>query len=173
MVDSLSQSQPASEGLEGATALVEWELATIELFVHAAQLIGIPKSMGQIYGLLFCSDKPLHMDAIVTRLGISKGSASQGLKTLRQIGAIHNVFQPGDRRDHYAAELKLRRLVSGFLTNELRPHLESGTRRLEHIEELSKQDDARGQALADERLAILRTWHGKTSKLLPLVQKIL
>lgn len=165
--------EPLSDNNSPEHSLAQWELATIDLFVHAAQLIGVPKSMGQIYGLLFCAGQPLPMDEIVVRLGISKGSASQGLKTLRQIGAVQMVFQHGDRRDHYVAELKLRRLVAGFLTNELSPHLENAPRRLAHIEELSQLEDESTQALAQGRLKILETWQNKTSKLLPLVQKIL
>ncbi len=172
LVDSLAQSDPDSLNAS-ANSLAEWELATIELFVHAAQLIGIPKSMGQIYGLLFCSEEPLPMDAIIERLAISKGSASQGLKTLRQIGAVQTVYQHGDRRDHYKAELGLRRLFSGFIANQMGPHLDNGVRRLEHIAELTGQLENEARDVAEERLKILRNWHNKTSKLLPLVQKIL
>lgn len=153
--------------------LSEWEVAMIDLFVHAAQLIGIPKSMGQIYGLLFCSDRALAMDDIIDRLAISKGSTSQGLKTLRQIGAVKTVFQVGDRRDHYEVEMKLRRLVSGFLGEQVRPHLASGNDRLDHIYELAQQCDDVEQGRAAERLKILKSWHDKTSKILPVVQKIL
>ena len=33
--------------------MAEWESATIDLFLNAAQSVGLPKSLGQIYGLLF------------------------------------------------------------------------------------------------------------------------
>lgn len=153
--------------------LLEWEIAMIELFVHAAQLIGVPKSMGQIYGLLFCSDRALPMDEIITRLAISKGSTSQGLKTLRQIGAVKIVFLVGDRRDHYEVEMKLRRLVSGFLGEQVKPHLDSGNHRLNHIQDLAQQCSKADQKRASERLKILRSWHDKTGKILPVIQKVL
>ena len=44
------------------------------------------------------------------RLGISKGSASQGLKFLRTAGAIHMVYVSGDRRMHFEAVAQLRDL---------------------------------------------------------------
>jgi hypothetical protein len=51
-------------------------------------VFGVPKSVGQIYGLLYASPEPLSFSDIVERLEISKGSASQGLQFLRSLGAI-------------------------------------------------------------------------------------
>ena len=72
--------------------LLDWETAVVDLFLHAAQSVGLPKSVGQIYGLLFCRDEPLPMDVIMAQLSISKGSASQGLKALRHSLIILAVF---------------------------------------------------------------------------------
>ena len=33
--------------------MAEWESAIVDLFLNAAQSVGLPKSLGQIYGLLF------------------------------------------------------------------------------------------------------------------------
>ncbi|WP_189515112.1 GbsR/MarR family transcriptional regulator [Cerasicoccus arenae] len=170
------QSTPPPEGVVPAPpglVLDEWELTIIETFVHAAQLIGIPKSVGQIYGLLFCREEPLSMDSIMTALGISKGSASMGLKTLRQIGAVKTVFIIGDRRDHYSAELRLRKLVSGFISDQVQPHLNGGKERLEHLETLLKDLPEERRSVAEQRLGYLQSWLGKTTTLLPIIRKLL
>ena len=88
--------------------LDEWEIAVIDLFLNAANSFGLPKSYGQIYGLLFCRNKSLSMDEVMKLLQISKGSASQGLRALRQLGAISSVFEPGDRKEKFVAEIRLR-----------------------------------------------------------------
>lgn len=164
-----SDSNASLDALE----LDEWERTVIETFVHAAQLIGVPKSVGQIYGLLFCRDEPLPMDTIMNSLGISKGSASMGLKTLRQIGAVKAVFIIGDRRDHYSAELRLRKLVSGFISDQVQPHLDSGEERLAHLEQLIEELPEDRREVAEKRLNSLRSWHGKMGSLLPIVRKLL
>ena len=46
----------------------------IALFVNGVRVLGLPKSVGEIYGLLFISPEPLALDVIVSRLEISKGS---------------------------------------------------------------------------------------------------
>jgi DNA-binding transcriptional regulator GbsR (MarR family) len=153
--------------------LDEWEIAVIDLFLNAANSFGLPKSYGQIYGLLFCRDQSLAMDDVMKLLQISKGSASQGLRALRQLGAISSVFEPGDRKERFVAEIRLRKLVGGFLREQADPHLDRGVGRLKQIETLLENfDDSDSQKRGARRHAILSGWHRQMSRLLPWVKMI-
>lgn len=154
--------------------LSPWETSIIDVFVRAAGLIGLPRSIGEIYGLLFCANQALTFDELVGRLQISKGSVSQGLKVLRQLGAVKLHYVPGSRRDHYQPELSMKRLVRGFVKDQFEPHLESGTQRLESIEFLIQEEaneSLREHAL--ERLKTMRSWQSRTRKLMPIVMAVL
>ena len=145
----------------------------VDLFLNAAQSAGLPKSVGQIYGFLFCVDEPLPMDDVIRRLSISKGSASQGLRSLRQLGAVKSVFVPGERREHFVAEIRLRKLVSGFLKEQAEPHLEKGEERLRQLRELvAEASDEESVSRGERRENILASWHRHVGKLLPLVKLI-
>src|SRR6266568_2933801 len=109
------------------------ETEIIDLFVQLSRLLGQPRSLAELYGLLFISARPLAMDDLIERLRLSKGSASQGLKFLRNVGAVKTVYVPGDRRVHYEAVAELRNLLTRFLRDQIVPHLESGQARLERI----------------------------------------
>ena len=153
--------------------LDDWEDAVIDLFLNAANSFGLPKSYGQIYGLLFCRDHPLAMDEVMVLLQISKGSASQGLRALRQLGAVTSVFEPGDRKERFVAENRLRKLVGGFLREQADPHLEKGTARLNQIENLVNDlEDADARKRGARRHEILSGWHRQMSRLLPWVKMI-
>jgi DNA-binding transcriptional regulator GbsR (MarR family) len=153
--------------------LVEWEIAVIDLFLNAANSFGLPRSYGQIYGLLFCRDQSLSMDEVMKLLEISKGSASQGLRSLRQLGAISSVFEPGDRKERFVAEIRLRKLVGGFLREQADPHLEKGVARLQQIESLlGKVDGQNSHNRGIRRHEILSGWHRQMSRLLPWVKMI-
>jgi len=153
--------------------LDEWEIAVIDLFLNAANSFGLPKSYGQIYGLLFCRDQSLAMDEIMKLLRISKGSASQGLRALRQLGAVSSVFEPGDRKERFVAEIRLRKLVAGFLREQADPHLEKGVARLQQIEGLiGKVDVKDSHNRGIRRHEILSGWHRQMSRLLPWVKMI-
>ncbi|MGI8602754.1 MAG: GbsR/MarR family transcriptional regulator [Verrucomicrobiales bacterium] len=151
------------------------EVEVIDLFVGALRLLGLPRSLGEIYGLLFISMAPLTLDELVDRLQMSKGSASQGLKTLRQIGAVKVTYVAGDRRDHYVPETELKRLAVGFINGQLVPHLETGEARLVRLREMEKQ--AKGSSEVNgayrERIEKLEQWHRRARTLAPLVGRFL
>ena len=129
-----SSTNPSlSEKTEG---MDDWECAVIDLFLNGANSFGLPLSFGQIYGLLFCRYEDLSMDEVMDLLQISKGSASQGLRALRQFGAVSCTFAQGDRKERFVAEIRLRKLISGFLREQADSHLEKGLDRLKQIEEL-------------------------------------
>lgn len=146
----------------------------IDVFVRAAGLVGLPRSIGEIYGLLYCSPRALTFDDLVERLQISKGSVSQGLKVLRQLGAVKLHYVPGSRRDHYEPELSMKRLVRGFVKDQFEPHLVSGSQRLAAINTLieDEADDALRQH-ATNRLNTLCSWQQRTRKLMPIIMAVL
>ena len=122
-----SERRVAKSGTGGLSAV---EIEFVDLFVGLARSVKAPKSLGEIYALLYASAQPLTFDAIVRKLAISRGSASQGLRLLRSFGAVKATYVAGDRRDHFVAETELRKIVSGFLRERIAPALEGGAERL-------------------------------------------
>jgi DNA-binding transcriptional regulator GbsR (MarR family) len=164
---------PLAEGPAGLLNPVELEI--IDLFVSAVRILGIPKSVAEIYGMLFVSQQPLPLDEIVERLQISKGSASQGLKLLRNLGAVKPLYVAGDRRDHFVAETELKRLVAGFFKEELEPRVESGAQRLIRLKATMGEfrADQKTETFYKERIAKLAQWHSKGQALIPLLGGLL
>ena len=66
------------------------EQETIQLFVQLARVLGQRPSFAEIYGLLFVSPRPLPQDDFIKRLNLSKGSASQGISFLLELGGGAN-----------------------------------------------------------------------------------
>ena len=156
-----------------AAALAPVEVEVIGLFVNAVKLLGMPKSVGEIYGLLFIAPDPLSLDALVDRLNISKGSASQGIKVLRAFGAVKQVYVAGDRRDHYAAETELKKLAAGFVREEIKPRLDSGADRLERLNSLSVSEDSDHGDFYRSRVSKLAQWHARSREIMPLLSTML
>ncbi len=138
-------------------------------------MMGMPRSVGEIYGLLYFSEKPLPMDAIVSRLGISIGSASQGLKNLRALKAVRSMYVAGDRRDHYMAEAEFRRLFLNFIKDEIMPHLESAKERILRMEEFIDSDniEAESSKFYQIRIEKLKRLTKASSRLLPAMAGLL
>jgi len=133
-------------------------------FCRMADTVGLPRSVALIYHALFVSKGPLSFGEIVEKAGLSKASASTGLKMLERMRGIERVIVSDDRRTFYRPELSLRRLMVGFMRESLLPGMEAGRRLLEEAEAQSAEKI--GSHLA-ERLASLRRWHERSQAILP------
>lgn len=152
------------------------ERQVVELFVDGVRVLGLPKSIGEIYGLLFISPTSLSLDDFVTRLGISKGSASQGLRALKELGAVREAPANGnsERRTYYEPALELKSMVGGFIREQIRPHLESGRSKVGTLlDSTSQLADPAERDFYNERLERLEQWMIKSSRVLPILQKLL
>ena len=149
------------------------EIESIDFFVRMMSMLGMPRSVGEIYGLLYFSRSPLPMDQIVNRLGISLGSASQGLKTLRSLKAVRTSYVPGDRRDHYLAETEFRRLFSNFIKEEILPHMESAQDRITRMEDSLSELNASDDEFYKIRIEKLKRLSRAGSRLLPALAGLL
>ena len=159
-----------SNELDSPLDLSSIEQEIINFFIRAAQAIGLPKSIGEIYGLFFASEDPLALDDVIDKLKISKGSASQGLRFLKNINAINPTYLPGDRRDHYTVETSLRRIADGYIKERVSPQLQDGAQRLS---ELKDQYSSSELGYLRSRLKTLQTWSKKAEMLIPVVGKFL
>lgn len=136
-------------------------------------MLGVPKSIGGIYGLLYSSRVPLCFADIVEKLGVSKGSVSQGLAFLRQCEAVKLVEIVGDRKEFFEPELGLRRLASGLIKEKIQPlakETKASVARLKRHASLSRNGQNSFQM---ERIKQLEVWHKQLRRVLPVVQTIL
>lgn len=146
----------------------------VDFFVDGVRVLGMPRSLGEIYGLLFISSKPLSLDDLVQKLSISKGSASQGLRTLKTLGAVREAQNINDRRTYYEPATDLKRLVGGFISEQIRPHLNSGKSKLKQLQQtVPLNTDPTEQAFLNERIERLESWMKRGGQVLPILQKIL
>ncbi|MDF7807652.1 hypothetical protein P4E94_09400 [Pontiellaceae bacterium B12219] len=158
---------------EKVRTLDELESEVIALFVRAADMLNLPRSVGELYGILFVSAVPLCLDDCRIRLNISKGSTSQGLKILRSFGAIRTVYVPGDRKDYYVAETSLRKIASGFASEQIQPHVASGDDRIGRIREMLDAYESDTKDDLTEKVELLENWQRRAGKALPLILKLI
>lgn len=158
----------------GATGpLSPLEREVVGLAMRAGQILGLPKSVGAIYGLLYLSPKPLTMEEIMGRLRISLGSASQGLRQLRSFKAVRPVYVPGARREHFEAEDQFRKLIGNFLDDEVTAQLELAGERLGGLSKLIVHEPAANHEWLRQRLEKLENVNANARRLLSLMARFL
>ena len=142
------------------------EDSILNLCVKLCAILGLPKSVGLIYGAVFVSARPIEAGDICKKLKISRGSVSQGLKFLRELGAIRLEGENGNRAEHFVVEDHLRKAVETFVTKKIGPAFEElgeEVVRLERDPNLNLPQELR------EKLETIRRWHSHGQLLLPLV----
>ena len=151
----------------------------VEVGGRICQLLGQPRSTGQIYGLLYLSAEPLSLIQMSSMLGISKGSVSMGTRQLASWGAIRKVWIPGDRRDFYIVVEDLGQLIRGSYSNFIKTKIESSKKRLANIESKLQEDIKYGAITLDKKIILegrikaLGKIQERMLKFLPLLEKII
>jgi len=153
--------------------LTPLEAEVIAFFVEISRALGQPPSYAQIYGLLFISPQPLTMADIYERLEISKGSASMGLKFLREVGAVRALENTDSRSTYYEAVAELRKLAGRFLRDQIAPPLAGSEERLSRVEQQLGDLPPTQRAHAKSRVIMLKSWNSNSRKILPLIVKLL
>lgn len=121
-----------------AVDAAKWEMT--EAGGRTTQSFGLSRLFGQIYVLLYLSNRPQSLDELTSQLGVSKASVSITCRQLESWGAVRRVWVKGDRRDYYEAETDLTRLINGGLLQALNKKLESARVQIERSLHLLEQD---------------------------------
>ena len=95
-------------------------------------------------------------DDFIARLNLSKGSASQGLRYLLDLGAVRTVYVAGDRRVHYEAVAELRNLANRFLRQQVLTYFDDSGDRLDRIQAEARELPGGEREFAISRLRMLR-----------------
>jgi DNA-binding transcriptional regulator GbsR (MarR family) len=124
---------------------------------------GINRTVGQIYALLFVSEKPLNADEIAEALDFSRSNVSMGLKELDSWRLVKLQHLPSDRREYFSAPddvwLIFRTLADERKKREMDPTLSMLRDSLLH--EPTNPQDAHAQkrmAQMHELIELVTTW---------------
>ena len=77
---------------------------------------GFKRNMGRIWAVLYLSPEPLTAQDLRQLLGLSSGAVSMTLAELARWGVVRKVWIQGNRRDHFAPEVHLWRMISRVLS---------------------------------------------------------
>lgn len=153
--------------------VVAFEAEVVGLFVEAADLLGVPRSVAAIYGAIFAAPREVSFADLEARLDLSKGSISQGLKLLREVGAVKSVSTPGDRAERFEPDTEMRQLIAHYLETRVQRHLDAAENRFATLEQGLQGYAEEEQQVLRARVEKLYRWHSRTKALVPVVRTFL
>jgi DNA-binding transcriptional regulator GbsR (MarR family) len=131
---------------------------------------GINRTVGQIYAVLFVSDRALNADDLVEALGLSRGSVSMGLKELQSWNLVRMHHLPGERREYFDTPEDVWAIMRTLVEERKKREVDPTLTILREL--LMQAPAAEGDAYAQERMAamceqieLLTAWYADVQKL--------
>ena len=146
---------------------------------NLTQSFGAGRVLGQIFAFLYFSKTPRNLGDMQDALGISKGSASMGVRQLEQWQAVRKVWIKGDRKDYYEASDWFGKIIKHAIADTVGKKMTAYTGMLngaaEDLDELVEENGDGDADFIKERIAHLRKFHDKAQGFWdnPLLRKLL
>jgi DNA-binding transcriptional regulator GbsR (MarR family) len=93
-------------------SLLPTELAVSDVIGRIIEFWGFKRNMGRVWTVLYLSPDPLSAKELEDALKLSSGAVSMTLTELSRWGVVRKVWIQGERKDFYAAEVQLWRMIS-------------------------------------------------------------
>lgn len=148
----------------------------IEDVGNTTQSFGVGRVLGQIYAYLYFSPQPRNLGDFQDALGISKGSASVGVRQLEQWGAVRKVWVRGDRKDYYEANDWFGNILKNAILDTLGKRMAAHTELLREVETRLESSEfgedvgdfihARFKQLCDFNNKVQKAWDSPVVKML-------
>jgi DNA-binding transcriptional regulator GbsR (MarR family) len=133
---------------------------------------GINRTVGQIYALIFISQRALNADEIAETLEFSRSNVSMGLKELQAWRLVRMKHLPGDRREYFEAPQDVWEIFRVLAEERRRREVEPTLSMLRMA--LLEQPGSEAERHAQERMRQmhelidrLMTWFDDVQKLAP------
>ena len=88
------------------------EIAVSDVIGRLIEFWGFKRNMGRIWAVLYLSNDPLSAEDLRNMLRLSSGAVSMTLSELSRWGVVRKVWVQGERKDFYAAEVQIWRMIS-------------------------------------------------------------
>jgi HTH-type transcriptional regulator, glycine betaine synthesis regulator len=114
---------------------------------------GFKRNMGRIWSVLYLSPEPLSAEDLRQALKLSSGAVSMTLNELSRWGVVRKVWVQGERKDFYAAEVQLWRMISRVFSERERTEIlmaiEAFEEALADVSKLRHSSDPKTRARAE------------------------
>jgi DNA-binding transcriptional regulator GbsR (MarR family) len=144
----------------------------IEGFERSAEIYGLNRSYGRLYGILYFAHEPLSLDELVDESGFAKSTVSTAMKELERFHMVHRRSVAGEgKKAFFEAERDFWRIVQEFLNREMRREIDTMTRALDEAESAFEAAESERAAKDLERVRDLQRVYDRSEAFVNLVTR--
>jgi DNA-binding transcriptional regulator GbsR (MarR family) len=155
----IERSPPSGRPLAGSEATREiqalWksELVVSDVIGRLIEFWGFKRNMGRVWSVLYLSPHPLSAEDLRELLQLSSGAVSMTLSELSRWGVVRKVWIQGERKDFFAAEVQLWRMISRVFNErekiEILGAIDAFQESLQDLERLRRDPDPKVRTRAE------------------------
>ena len=139
----------------------------IESMEHSAEVYGLSRSAGRIYGVLYFAGEPLSIPELVDETGYAKSTVSTVTRTLSRIGLIHRrSSEGGGRRVRFEAEREVWFILQDVFQQYIQREVQTTLRTIRRAEQQAPAD-----ARERERIRNLRATYEDLEEIVQLASE--
>jgi DNA-binding transcriptional regulator GbsR (MarR family) len=129
------------------------EAAVSDVVGKLIEFWGFKRNMGRVWSVLYLSLEPLSAEDLRQSLRLSSGAVSMTVNELLRWGVVRKVWVQGERKDFYAAEVQLWRMISRVFNERERSEIvmavEAFEEALGEVSKLRSSSDPKVRARAE------------------------
>jgi len=103
----------------------------IDAFERSAEIYGLNRSYGRLYGILYFAHEPLSLDELADESGFAKSTVSTGMKELERFHMVHRRSVSGEGKKGGG---DFWHILKQFLDREVRREIDTMARALDDAE---------------------------------------
>ena len=125
----------------------------IETVGNLIEFWGFKRALGRVWALLYLSPVAQSATDVGEKLGMSAGAVSMTLNELQVWGVVSRVHKPGDRKEYFAAEDDILKMVTRVLSDRELRQIENACDTFSRAEESFAQQSADARVKKDSNEA--------------------
>lgn len=142
----------------------------IESMERSAEIYGLSRSAGRIYGVLYFADEPLSIPDLVEETGYAKSTISTVTRKLTRIGMLRRrSSEGGGRRVRFSSESDLWFIIQDVLQQYVQREMTVSRRTLDRADDRLEGIDTGDTEVDRERIRDLAATYDQFETLLELV----
>ncbi|MDC3413763.1 GbsR/MarR family transcriptional regulator [Terrihalobacillus insolitus] len=105
-------------------------------FAKTLELFDLSSSEARLFAVLYIENRPMKLDEMGEKVGKSKTSVSNGVRSLLDLNLVERVWKKGERKDLYQADDELYRK---FMSTYIYRWLDATNRQKDSLEQIEEQ----------------------------------
>ncbi|MFB6187035.1 MAG: GbsR/MarR family transcriptional regulator [Halobacteriaceae archaeon] len=163
-------NKPRTNTASDDNAVDEAQEEVIEAMERSAELYGLKRSYGRLYGILLFAENPLSLDGLVSRSGYAKSTVSDAMQQMETLYLVQRRSIPGEgKKAYYEAQTDFWHITQQVLQHQVQREIDIMTQALTSAENRLESKDNEQAISTLQTIQSLKSTYERFDRLVTLL----